>query len=121
MKLITRSLLALLFLAAFAVSSRAQNPNVAVRLSPNKDCVKVSLKNLRTTTITVSTAELWIYDGKTCKRICVNRKSINKRIRACDTYDFDICCPHLPDASEYIYYVRIRHSAGQNEAWAFTP
>ncbi len=121
MKLITRSIIAFLFLVAFAASSRAQNPNIAVRLDASKNCVKINLKNLRTVPLSVSYVEFWIYDGKTCKRICVNRKVVNKRIKACDTLDVDICCDHLPDASSYIYYVRVHHSAGQNEAWAFTP
>ena len=121
MKLITRSIIGLLFLVVFATSAKAQNPNVAVRLDASRNCVKINLKNLRTTTVGVAYVEFWIYDAKTCKRICVNRKSINKSIKACDTLDVDICCNHLPDAPGYIYYVRVRHSAGQNEAWAFTP
>jgi hypothetical protein len=120
-KLVTRSIIALLFLVVFASSSKAQNPNVAVRLDASKNCVKINLKNLRSIPVTVAYVEFWIYDAKTCKRICVNRKSINKSIKACDTLDVDICCNHLPDAPGYIYYVRVRHSAGQNEAWAFTP
>ena len=121
MKLVTRSIIALLFLVAFATLSKAQNPNVAVRVDVKTNCVKVTLKNLRTTPIGISTAELWIYNGKTCKRICINRKSIAKTIKACDTLEFQICCNSLPNAPEYIYYVRIRHALGQNEAWAFTP
>jgi hypothetical protein len=121
MKHVTRLLLALSFLAVFAVSTKAQQPNVAIRLDTKKDCVKVTLKNLRSISINIATVEFFIYDGKTCKRICVNRRSINKKLQACDTMEFEICCPHLPQAAEYIYYVRIRHSQGQNEAWGFEP
>jgi hypothetical protein len=120
-KFISRSILALLFLFVFATASKAQNPNIAVRLDANKNCVKINLKNLRPAVIGISTIELWIYDGKTCKRICVNRKAINQKLKHCDTMDIEICCDHLPDASEYIYYVRVRHTAGHNEAWAFAP
>ena len=121
MKSILRSVGAFLLLVAFAVPLTAQNPNVAVRLDVSKNCVKGSFKNLRTTTIAVSYVEFWIYDAKTCKRICVSRKSINQKIKACDTLDFDLCCERLPDASGYIYYVRVRHNLGMNEAWAFAP
>ena len=121
MKLITRSVIALLFVVAFATSLRAQNPNVAVRLDAKKNCVKISLKNLRPAPVGVSYVEFWIYDAKTCKRICITRKVINKTIKTCDTLELDLCCDHLPDASGYIYYVRVHHSAGTNEAWAFAP
>lgn len=121
MKLITRSILALLFLFACSISLQAQNPNVAVRLDAQKNCVKINLKNLRPAAINVSYVEFWIYDAKTCKRICVTRKSINKPIKSCDDLTVELCCDHLPDASGYIYYVRVRHSLGTNEAWAFAP
>ncbi|MDQ2856104.1 MAG: hypothetical protein M3R68_07225 [Acidobacteriota bacterium] len=122
MKLITRSVFALLFVLALAASSRAQNPNIAVKLDAHKNCVRIELKNLTTATIGVSYIELWVYDGKTCKRICATRKVINKKIKACDTLkELELCCSDLPNASEYIYYVRIHHSAGINEAWAFAP
>ena len=81
--------------------------------------VKGTLKNLRPMTIAVSYVELWIYDAKTCKRICVTRKVINKRLEPCQTMDFDLCCAQVPPASGYIYYVRVHHSLGINEAWAF--
>ena len=121
MKLITRSTIALLFLFVLGTSSKAQNPNVAVRLDANKNCVKINLKNLRTTTVGITYVELWVYDAKTCRRICVTRKVINKPLKSCDRMDFEICCSNLPDAPGYIYYVRVHHSAGTNEAWAFTP
>lgn len=121
MKPILRSLGAFLLLATFAAPLMAQNPNVAVRVDASKNCVKGTLKNLRPTTIAVSYVELWIYDAKTCKRLCVTRKVLNQKIKPCDTLAFDLCCDRLPDASGYIYYVRVHHSAGVNEAWAFAP
>ncbi len=121
MKSIFRSLGALLILLAFALPLFAQNPNVAIRIDPNKNCVKGTLKNLRPTTIGVSYIELWIYDAKTCKRICVTRQVINKKIDSCQILNFELCCPNLPSASGYIYYVRVHHSAGVNEEWASAP
>ena len=121
MKLITRSIIALMFLLAFATPLVAQNPNVSVRVEPNKNCVKVTLKNLRPTSVSVSYVELWIFDEKTCKRVCITRKVLNKKLGACQTMDLEICCDTLPDASGYIYYVRVHHSMGTNEGWAFAP
>jgi hypothetical protein len=121
MKFITRSFFALLFVLALAGASRAQTPKVAVRLDANKNCVKINLKNLTAAPIAVTYVELWIYDGKTCKRICATRKVIQQKFKACDTMDLELCCDHLPDASQYIYYVRVHHSGGMNEGWAFAP
>ena len=121
MKTMLRSMGALLLLTAFAAPLCAQNPNVAIRLDPSKECMKGTFKNLRTTTIAVSYVELWIYDAKSCKRICVTRKVLNLKIKPCDTLNFDLCCKNTPTASGYIYYVRVHHSAGTNEAWAFAP
>src|SRR6266478_1886609 len=124
MKSIFRPIGALLMLLAFALPLCAQNPNVAIKLEAGTGagdyCVKGSLKNLRPTFIAVSYIELWIYDAKTCKRICVTRKVINKRIEPCQTMDFELCCAQVPPASGYIYYVRVHHSAGINEEWAFS-
>lgn len=119
MKTMLRSIGALLLLAAFAAPLCAQNPIVAIDLRPSNECMKGTFKNLRTTTISVSYVELWVYDAKTCKRICATRKVLHERIKPCDTLDFDLCCKTLPKASGYIYYVRVHHSAGTNEAWAF--
>jgi hypothetical protein len=121
MKTMLRSMGALLLLAAFAAPLCAQNPNVAIRLYPSKECVKGTFKNLTTTTIGVSYVELWIYDAKSCKRICATRKVLSQKIEPCNTLEFDLCCPNTPSASGYIYYVRVHHSAGTNEQWAFAP
>ena len=101
MKIISRSVIALLFLIVCAAPLLAQNPNVAVRVAADNKCVKIHLKNLRPATINVSLVELWIFDDATCRRICATRKVINKKIKACDTLDLDICCPNLPNASGY--------------------
>jgi len=120
MKFLTRSLIAAVFLLAFAAPVLAQNPNVAIRVEPAKNCARVTLKNLRPSTIAVSYLELWIYDGKTCGRICVTRKVINKKVGSCQSMDLEMCCDNLPNASSYIYYVRVHHGLGTKE-WAFAP
>jgi len=125
MKKIFRLAAPVLFLLAFAMPLLAQNPNVAIRLDAGTGggeyCVKGTLKNLRPMTIGVSYIELWIYDAKTCKRICVTRKVINQKIKSCDMLDFDLCCKNpAPALVPAIYYVRVHHSAGINEAWAFS-
>lgn len=116
---------ALLLLTAFAMPLSAQNPNVAIRIDANTGagayCVKGSLKNLTPAAIAVSYIELWIYDAKTCKRICVTRKVINMKIKSCDMLEFDLCCKNpSPSFVPAIYYVRVHHSSGINEEWAFT-
>jgi hypothetical protein len=126
MKIIFRSPgVLLLLLIAFAMPLSAQNPNVAIRLDAGTGageyCVKGSLKNLTPAPIAVSYIELWIYDAKTCKRICVTRKVINRKIKSCDMLDFDLCCKNpSPAFVPAIYYVRVHHSSGINEAWAFS-
>jgi hypothetical protein len=124
MKTILRAVRPLLFLVVFAMPLFAQDPNVAIRLEAGAGvgeyCVKGSLKNLMPTTVAVSYIELWIYDAKTCKRICVTRKVINRKIKSCDTLDFDLCCKNpSPAFVPAIYYVRVHHNAGINETWAF--
>lgn len=124
MKIFFRPLAAALLLAAFALPLSAQNPNVAIRFEAGHGtgeyCAKGSLKNLRPTTIAVSYIELWIYDAKTCQRVCVTRKVLNQKIKPCDTLDFELCCKNIsPAFVDGIYYVRVHHSAGVNEAWGF--
>lgn len=124
MKTILRPILAALFLLAFTIPLFAQNPNVAIRFEATHGtgeyCAKGTLKNLRTTAIAVSYIELWVYDTKTCKRVCVTRKVINQKLKPCDMIDFELCCKNMsPAFVDGIYYVRVHHSAGVNEAWGF--
>ena len=124
MKTILRPTIAALFLLAFTMPLFAQNPNVAIRFAathgPGEYCARGTLKNLRTTDIGVSYVELWVYDAKTCKRVCVTRKVINQKLKPCDTIDFELCCKNMsPAFVDGIYYVRVHHSAGINEAWGF--
>ena len=124
MKILFRHLGAVLLLLAFALPLFAQNPNVSIEFKAGHGageyCAKGTLKNLRPTAIAVSYIELWIYDAKTCKRVCVTRKVINQKIQSCGTIDFELCCKNMsPAFADGIYYVRVHHSAGINEAWAF--
>jgi len=124
MKTILRATSLSLLLLAFAMPLCAQNPNVAIRIDAGTGvgeyCVKGTLKNLTPATVGVTYIELWIYDAKTCKRICVTRRVIKQKIKSCDTLDFDLCCKNpSPAFVPAIYYVRVHHSLGINEAWAF--
>jgi len=124
MKTILRPMMAALFLLALTMPLFAQNPNVAIRFEathgPGEYCAKGTLKNLRTTDIGVSYVELWVYDAKTCKRVCLTRKVINQKVKPCDTVDFELCCKNMSRTFvDGIYYVRVHHSAGINEAWGF--
>ena len=124
MKIVFRPLGAALLLLAFALPLCAQNPNVSIDFKAGHGageyCAKGTLKNLRPTAIAVSYIELWIYDAKTCKRVCVTRKVINKKLGSCETIGFEICCKNMsPAFVDGIYYVRVHHSAGVNEAWGF--
>ena len=124
MKMFLRPIMAALFLFASAMPLFAQNPNVAIRFDATHGtgeyCAKGELKNLKTTPITVSYVELWIYDTKTCKRVCVTRKVLNQTIKPCDVLSFELCCKNAaPAFVDGIYYVRVHHSLGINEAWGF--
>lgn len=122
MKLITRSAIALVFLIGFAMPLLAQNPDVAIRINkPAKNCFSVTLKNLRTNVVSLSAAEMMIFDQKSCKRVCVARVPINKRLLACQSLDFRICCDGALPAT-YICYVQVHQSNGsRNEEWFFRP
>ncbi|HYX28379.1 MAG TPA: hypothetical protein VE863_07425 [Pyrinomonadaceae bacterium] len=122
MKSIFRSAMVAIFLIASAMPLFAQNPNVAIQMkaktTAGEYCVAGTLKNLRTVNIDVSYIELWVYDLKTCKRVCITRKVINLKIKPCDNLNFELCCKNSAASSTaVIYYVRVHHSAGTNEQW----
>ncbi len=124
MKGIVRPMMGVLLLCLFAMPLSAQNPNVAIRFEAGHGageyCAKGELKNLKTTVITVSYIELWVYDTKTCKRVCVTRKVLNQKIKPCDNLVFELCCKNpSPAFVDGIYYVRVHHNLGINEAWSF--
>lgn len=124
MKTFLRPIMVALFFFAFTTPLFAQNPNVAIRFEATHDagayCAKGTLKNLKTAVITVSYVELWVYDMKTCKRVCVTRKVLNQKIKPCDVLAFELCCKNpSPTFVDGIYYVRVHHNLGINEAWGF--
>jgi hypothetical protein len=121
MKLIVRSMIAVLFLTALALPSLAQRPDVAVRISsPSGSCFRVMVNNLRTTPTKINVAYITIFDQDTCKKTCEFKVSIRKELGPCKTLDFKICCEgRLP--SKYIAYVLVYHSAGNNEQWYYRP
>ena len=95
----------------------AQTPKIAIQSNIDGSCVKGNLVNITTAAINVKYVELWIYDPKTCKRICVSRKVLNTTVKRCDKLAFGLCCDTRPPADGYIYYVRVTHSGGVNEQW----
>jgi hypothetical protein len=117
MKSMIRVTSLLVFLLVTASPLFAQAPKIAIQFNVDQNCVKGNLANITTATINVKYVELWIYDQKTCKRICLKRKVLNTRIKSCDKIAFDICCDTRPPADPYIYYVRVTHSGGVNEQW----
>jgi hypothetical protein len=125
MKFITRSTVTFVFLLGLAMPLRAQfltqNPEVAIRINPlSATCFPVVLKNLQANPVSVSTADMTIFDSRTCKVICQSRKAINRRLDPCKTFEFRICC-EKPLPLTYICRVRVRHTNGGNEEWFFRP
>ena len=122
MKVIIRSMLAVLFLIALAMPALAQSPNVAIRISPPPapdGCFPVAIKNLRTSLITTQAAYITIFDQESCKVTCEFKIPLGKTLKPCETYKFKICCNKLP--SKHIAYVRVVHSLGNNEQWYYRP
>ena len=123
MKLIIRSMIAVLFLVALAVPALAQSPNLAVRISPPPapdGCFPVTIKNVRTTPISAKAAYLTVIDQSTCKVTCEFKVAIGKTLSPCQSHSFKICCSK-PLPSKHIVYVRIVHSLGNNEQWYYRP
>jgi hypothetical protein len=119
LKLITRSIVASAFLIGLATPLMAQN--VAIKLQPAQNCVTVIPKNLTTSTITTSMADLTIYDQKTCKIICATKMKIVRKLEPCIWQEFKMCCGKPMLVPNLIYRVRLYYSGGTDEAWAFQP
>jgi hypothetical protein len=119
MKLITRSAFALVFLIGLATPLLAQGPNVSVQISPagSTSCFLVTVRNLRTTMVTFTTADMAIFDPK-CKQVCGSKMALKKKLDPCQTLSFRICC-QKPLPVGYICYVRVNHNFGSNEEWLF--
>jgi len=123
MKLIIRSAIGLLFLIALALPSLAQNPNLAIRISPPtgpKTCFAVTIKNMRATPIASSAAYVVIFDQSNCKRVCEFKMALSKKLAPCQSLTFTICCAK-PLPPTWITYVAVNHNFGTNEEWFFRP
>ena len=121
MKLITRSTIVLVFLIGLATPLLAQAPDVAVRIgTPSQSCFPFTVKNLRTSLVSVTAAYITIVDQSNCRVTCEFKIPIGKKIKPCGNYTFKICC-EKPLPSRYIAYVRVNHSLGNNEQWFFKP
>lgn len=118
MKLITRSIVALVFFIGLSTPLLAAAPDVSVCITPVQNCFSVTLKNLTSNVVGVSTADMTIFDPKSCKQVCVSKTSIQKKLDKCGALTFRICCAK-PLPLSYICYVRVYHSgsATVNEGW----
>ncbi len=123
MKLITRCIIALVFLIAFATPLVAQVPNIAIRVQPSGSCVNITFKNLTASLVNFTRADLVIFEQDTCRRVCSSRVKFDQELLDCHSTEFRICCGklRLPSKRGYIYYVRVYHNLGMNEEWAFAP
>ena len=123
MKLIIRSMIAVLFLAALAMPALAQAPNLAVRISPPPapdGCFPVTIKNVTGAPISAKTAYFTIIDQRTCKVTCESKVAIRKTLNPCESHSFKICCSK-PLPAKHIVYLRVYHSLGNNEQWYYRP
>ncbi len=123
MKLIIRSMIAVLFLIALAMPSLAQGPNLAIRVAPPKapgGCFPVTVKNMTGRPITGNAAYITVLDQASCKVTCQFKIRLGKKINPCESYTFKICCSE-PFPSKHIVYVRVNHSLGNNEHWYYRP
>jgi hypothetical protein len=123
MKLIPRSIIALVFLLGLATPLLAQNPVVAIRIGPPPTpnaCFPVTLKNLRPAPINVNSAYMAIFDQSNCKLVCETKIPLAKNLGPCQTYAFKMCC-QKPLPPQFICYVRVNHNVGVNEEWFFRP
>ena len=122
MKPITRTLVGLILLIGLAVAAQAQNPAVRMKAGAPPELISYNLQNLAVSTILVKGVVLTVFDAKTCKRLCVSKSQVNKKIAKCSTLDGQIRCAHpLPQASGYIYHLKVLHNAGQTENWLYVP
>ena len=117
MKLFIRSVIAVLFLAAFTLPALAQSPKLAIKISsPSGKCFPLTLKNLQSTPLTATAAYLVVFDQTNCKKTCDSKIGINKALKPCEAYGFRICCSgSLPP--KYIAYVKVFYSGGYNESF----
>ena len=122
MKTITRLLVGLMLLIGLTVSAQAQNPAVRMKAGPPPELINYSLQNLGAATIGVNTVLLQVFDAQTCKKLCVSKSAVNKKIAKCKILEGQIRCPQpLPPAAGYIYYLKVFWSGGVTENWLYVP
>ena len=116
MKLIVRSVIAVLFLTALTLPAVAQS-KVAVKINPpGGNCFLVVLKNLQSAALTASSAYLVVYDQNNCKKVCDSKIGLNKPLKPCELFRFKLCCQgSLPP--KYMAYVKVYYSGGYSEDW----
>ena len=117
MKLIIRSVIAVLFLAALTLPALAQSPKLAIKISPpSGKCFPLTLKNLQSTPLTVSSAYLVVFDQGDCKKTCDSKIALNKTLKPCEPFRTRVCCSGTLPA-KYIAYVRVFYAGGYNESF----
>jgi len=95
-----------------------------MKAGPPPELISYELQNLGLAAITVGVVEMRVFDAKTCKRICATRSVVNKRISPCKNLEGQIRCSQpLPQGTSFIYFLRVRNSAGTllTENWLYVP
>lgn len=121
MKKIFQPLMGFVLLVGISFPAQAQNP--AVRMTATGlGSVKFSLTNLSSSTISVGTVLLAVYDQKTCKRLCSGIVTLNKRLKKCETLDGEVKCGMpVPPGTSVIYWLRVTNTSGtkMTEDWLY--
>jgi len=116
MKLIIRSVIASLFLVAFAFPALAQS-RIALKINPlGGNCFLVALKSLQAAPLNASSADLVVFDQNTCKKVCDAKVRVGKTLKQCEISRFKICC-NSPLPPKYIAYVKVYYPGGYSEDW----
>ena len=116
-KLIIRSVIAVLFLTALTLPALAQSPKLAIKISPASDkCFPLTIKNLQSTPLTVSAAYLVVFNQEDCKKTCDSKVAVNKTLKPCELFRFRICCSGT-FPPKYIAYVKVFYAGGYNESF----
>ncbi|MFN2623890.1 MAG: hypothetical protein ABR611_13715 [Chthoniobacterales bacterium] len=117
MKLIIRSVIAVLFLAALTLPALAQSPKLAIKIgAPSGKCFPLTLKNLQTTVLTTNSAYLVVFDQGKCQRVCESKIALKKDLKPCEPYTYRICCSgSVPP--KFVAYVKVFYGGGYNESF----
>jgi len=120
-KSLSRSIIALVFLAAFVTPALCQNLAVRINPPPVPGCFPVTIKNLRSTPLNCTSAGMLVIDQSNCKTVCKFGQNLNQTLGPCQSFSFKMCCTNPPLPAKYIIYVRVAHALGSNEEWFFRP